>query len=229
MRGILLAILLAVIPAWPQQLLLCHDAVNIDPKFAIQVSLIDSAPAIPMPPLMPPLGLAEITATFTPQSEATFKAVFGSRIKGVALVQVEICNGGMAMVNVHAGRVFQAAQSKGLLTVSPILVGPTLFRSERRGWMSVTLEVAHWLSWGATVLTGSDVVSANRAVRAALPLISQGAAELGGRLRANRNDLSLVHRSFLDGVIPIPPASCESRLLLALGEPKPEQATFQVE
>ena len=154
-----------------------------------------------------------VSISFAKQPSEAFSAIFGRPVKGLSVVQTEICNNSGDVVTIHAGHVFHAGQKKGLVTVSPDLVLPVALRTRRKSLVGIGLELAHWGSWAATVLIGADVVKTKEGFQAALPLVAQATGRVRDRLNKRLPDLSPVLRSLLVGVMQVGPHGCESRLL----------------
>lgn len=160
-------------------------------------------------------GLAQITASFQPQPVSTFKAVFGSANKKLTLFEVEICNAGSNMGVVHAGAIQSVAQEKGIPTLSPLLVSSVILSARNHSILRAVLDTSKWVALAATVLTGSDLIAANTAFRAALPLVAQSAPLVSEFLAGRIIDPISVQEGMLHGLIQVGPGSCESRLMLA--------------
>ena len=158
---------------------------------------------------------AQVTAAFEPQPPEVFKAVFGSNNKKITLYQVEVCNDGTSAATIHAGRIYAAAQAKGIATVSALLVGAVILGAENKSWLRLSIDLARWGAWAATVLTGSSVLSAPASFKAALPLIAEGNAAAASYLTGKVIDPGPVERQFLNGMMELAPGACSSSLMMA--------------
>lgn len=197
----------------------CHyrTVPRLAPSYILIALLIAAAPA-----------RAQVTAALEPQPPEVFKAVFGSNNKKITLYQVEICNNGPASATIHAGRIYAAAQAKGIPTISALLVGAVVLGAENRSWLRMSIDVARWGAWAATVLTGSNALSVPATLKAAMPLIAEGNSAAATYLLGKVVDPGPIQRQFLDGLMQLSPGACQSSLLMASKLPNPAALTLEV-
>lgn len=151
---------------------------------------------------------------FTPQPLEAFKAAFGSKLPGVAVYDVVVCNNSPAYLDVPAGRVYQAALA-GFAPLNRSLTQATLRRARRQSRWYKALAVVEWLAFAGSFLTASGTVAGNEAVRVIPPLVAAGAHRLRDQFEAEQPEAAkLFEKDFLEETLVLPPGGCASRILL---------------
>lgn len=151
---------------------------------------------------------------FTPQPLESFKAAFGSKLPGVAVYDVVVCNNSPQYLDVPAGRVYQAALA-GMAPLNRSLTQATLRRARRGSRWHQVAAVAEWLGFAAGLLTASGTIAASEAVRVIPPIVAAGAHRLRDQYDSEQPEAAkLFEKDFLEDVLVLPPGGCASRILL---------------
>lgn len=166
---------------------------------------------------------AQVTASFSPQPLAAFKAAFGSKLDGVAVFEVTVCNRAALGVEVPAGRITQSQTE--IATVNRDLATRALSKARRSSKKYRFARAFFWASLGGSALIGADVVSASAQVAAIFPFLAGLSERLSGEFEGEIPDASSF--GWLTGTLALPPGDCTSRLLL--GDYRRGRQPFTVE
>jgi hypothetical protein len=171
-------------------------------------------------------GAAQFTASFSPQPVETFRAAFGSRLKGVAVFDVTVCSNAPQDAVVAAGRVIQAAQTQ-ISTVNRSLAQAAIGKARRGNAKYRAARILEWASWIAGFFTASGTISASPEIAAIFPILAGAGHRLADEFEGQVPDAGAWSKDWLEDAITLAPGACATRLLL--GGYKPGLKSFSVE
>ncbi len=155
---------------------------------------------------------AQVTASFSPQPLASFRAAFGSKVRGVAIYDVQVCS--KAAADVAAGVVMQAAQTK-FSTVNAVLNDATVRQARSANKWVKASRILEVLSGLATIFGVSGAFQVGKGALTVLASLPPVAHELQGYFEGQAPPPAGAYSgSMLQGLIHVAPNSCEGRLLL---------------
>lgn len=168
----------------------------------------------PPPPQAPPLP-AVVTAAFSFQPIEAFRAVTGSFLKGVSLVQVTVCNAAPSAARVPSGRIYMAANRGGMATVAPSVALPTLMRANQKNKLRIAAELLQWASLTGGIITTGGTVAVAEGIRYIFPTVAMATTQARSIFKDRVPDVSLLIPSLLDGDLDIAAGGCANKLLVA--------------
>lgn len=152
--------------------------------------------------------------TLEPQGPEVLKAALGSRVRGIAIVECEVCSLSGNPVAVPAARIYQFAISHKMKAISGLLGNATLTASSNQSWRKGVVDVLKILSGSGSILTASGVVQASKTWTVGLISAAQLFELLSTALKERIPDTGVVQRHILTGTLLLQPRECHSSLML---------------
>lgn len=156
-----------------------------------------------------------IEASFAQAGLETSRAMLGTRVKGVGIESVTVCNGGNAPAIIAAGRVYQAGLSRGLPLISPLAVPAILARSGNRNAWKVALDIGGNLSGAAAITAASRAIPASVPITTGLMIGYQLYTQFRPAIMGHVPDPAAFTANLLKEALSLPAGQCVDRLALS--------------